>query len=69
MPEGPDVLDQAFLAGLGHYLRVEILWQAGLAAHHRAGEKCERCGGVIERTILSSLPAIAIKNALLSAFF
>lgn len=29
------LLDQAFLAGLGNYLRVEILWQAGLAPQHR----------------------------------
>ena len=97
------LLDQAFLAGLGNYLRVEILWAVGLLAHHkaqdltaeqlenlshalldiprhsyntrgnvdenrhhgaifsfkvfhRAGEKCERCGGVIEKTMLSSRP-------------
>ncbi|AXF60099.1 endonuclease VIII [Leclercia sp. W6] len=97
------LLDQAFLAGLGNYLRVEILWEVGLApqrkasqlteeqldalAHallaiprlsyntrgvvndkkhhgalfrfkvfHRAGKKCERCGGVIEKTTLSSRP-------------
>ncbi|MCM7774008.1 endonuclease VIII [Enterobacter asburiae] len=96
-------LDQAFLAGLGNYLRVEILWEVGLAAQHkasqlndeqlealshalldiprlsyntrgvvdenryhgalfrfkvfhRAGKKCERCGGIIERTMLSSRP-------------
>lgn len=30
------LLDQAFLAGLGNYLRVEILWHAGLLATHRA---------------------------------
>lgn len=30
------LLDQAFLAGLGNYLRVEILWQAQLLAQHRA---------------------------------
>ncbi|MDX5627862.1 MULTISPECIES: endonuclease VIII [unclassified Brenneria] len=30
------LLDQAFLAGLGNYLRVEILWQARLAAQHSA---------------------------------
>ncbi|MTD40666.1 endonuclease VIII [Erwinia sp. CPCC 100877] len=29
------LLDQAFLAGLGNYLRVEILWQAQLAPRHR----------------------------------
>ncbi|WLI78336.1 endonuclease VIII [Kosakonia sp. H02] len=97
------LLDQAFLAGLGNYLRVEILWHSELAAQrnaaqltdaqldvlahalldiprlsyqtrgvvdenkhhgalfrfkvfHRAGEKCERCGGVIEKTTLSSRP-------------
>ena len=96
-------LDQAFLAGLGNYLRVEILWDVGLAAQHkasqlsdaqldalshalleiprlsyntrgrvddkkhhgalfrfrvfhRAGKKCERCGGIIEKTTLSSRP-------------
>lgn len=97
------LLDQAFLAGLGNYLRVEILWAVKLAAHrkaqdltpveldalanalldiprlsyntrgkvdenkhhgaifsfnvfHRAGEKCPRCGGIIERTMVSSRP-------------
>ncbi|MBP2196896.1 endonuclease VIII [Pantoea cypripedii] len=30
------LLDQAFLAGLGNYLRVEILWHARLLAQHRA---------------------------------
>ncbi|MEX3018851.1 endonuclease VIII [Kluyvera sp. STS39-E] len=96
-------LDQAFLAGLGNYLRVEILWQVGLTGNHKAstlsetqldalaqalldiprlsyntrgqaddnkhhgalfrfkvfhrdGEKCERCGGIIEKTMLSSRP-------------
>ena len=108
---GPDVLDprltpdedQAFLAGLGNYLRVEILWQVGLTGQHKArdlsevqlealshalldiprlsyttrgqaddnkhhgalfrfkvfhrdGEPCERCGGIIEKTTLSSRP-------------
>lgn len=97
------LLDQAFLAGLGNYLRVEILWLAGLAPQHkaqdlteeqlalladallaiprlsyltrgvskenkhhgalfsfkvfhRAGLPCERCGGIIEKTVLSSRP-------------
>ena len=92
------LLDQAF-AGLGNYLRVEILWEVGLAPQHkasqlsddqlemlshalldiprlsyntrgvvddnkhhgalfrfkvfhRAGKRCERCGGVIEKTTL-----------------
>ncbi|MCV4871888.1 endonuclease VIII, partial [Escherichia coli] len=91
----------AFLAGLGNYLRVEILWEVGLAPQrkasqlsdeqlealshalldlprlsyntrgvvdenkhhgalfrfrvfHRAGKKCERCGGVIEKATISS---------------
>ncbi|MGK9172307.1 endonuclease VIII [Yokenella regensburgei] len=30
------LLDQAFLAGLGNYLRVEILWSAALSPRHRA---------------------------------
>ncbi|MRS13940.1 endonuclease VIII [Enterobacteriaceae bacterium RIT691] len=97
------LLDQAFLAGLGNYLRVEILWECELAATHKAselteaqldrlshalldiprlsyaargkvddskhhgalfrfkvfhreGEKCERCGGIIERKMMSSRP-------------
>ena len=29
------LLDQAFLAGLGNYLRVEILWQVGLTGGHK----------------------------------
>jgi endonuclease-8 len=32
------LLDQAFLAGLGNYLRVEILWQVGLTGRHKASE-------------------------------
>lgn len=35
------LLDQAFLAGLGNYLRVEILWQAQLAPRHKAAELTE----------------------------
>lgn len=31
-------LDQAFLAGLGNYLRVEILWQVGLTGDHKASQ-------------------------------
>ncbi|WP_368541592.1 endonuclease VIII [Enterobacter soli] len=97
------LLDQSFLAGLGNYLRVEILWAVGLAAQrkasqlsddqlealshalldiprlsyttrgvvddnkhhgalfrfkvfHREGKKCERCGGIIDRTTLASRP-------------
>ncbi|CAI1637934.1 DNA glycosylase/AP lyase Nei [Serratia entomophila] len=32
---GGMLLDQAFLAGLGNYLRAEILWQAALAPQHK----------------------------------
>ena len=32
------LLDQAFLAGLGNYLRVEILWQVGLTGGHKASK-------------------------------
>lgn len=35
---GGMLLDQAFLAGLGNYLRAEILWQAQLAPQHRPQE-------------------------------
>ncbi|SUI03478.1 endonuclease VIII [Salmonella enterica subsp. indica] len=104
------LLDQGFLAGLGNYLRVEILWQVGLTGQHKAsqlndeqldtlaqalldiprlsyntrgqvddnkhhgalfrfkvfhrdGEACERCGGTIEKTTLSSRPFYAHLNA------
>lgn len=100
---GALLLDQTFLAGLGNYLRAEILWEAGLAPRHcagalsdddldllaqaildiprlsyqtrgqadegkhhgtlfrfrvfhRAGEPCERCFSMIEKTTLSSRP-------------
>lgn len=36
------LLDQAFLAGLGNYLRVEILWQVGLTGRHKASELDEK---------------------------
>lgn len=35
------LLDQAFLAGLGNYLRVEIFWLAELAPRHKAVELTE----------------------------
>jgi len=100
---GALLLDQRFLAGLGNYLRAEILWQAERAPRHRAdelsddalnalaqaileiprlsyqtrgqvdegkhhgtlfrfrvfhraGEPCERCFSMIEKTTLSSRP-------------
>lgn len=36
------LLDQAFLAGLGNYLRVEILWLARLAPSHKAATLDDR---------------------------
>lgn len=100
---GTLMLDQSFLAGLGNYLRAEILWEAEIAPRHhaeelsddcldrlaqailtipqcsyqtrgevddskhhgtlfsfhvfhRAGEPCERCFNMIEKTTLSSRP-------------
>jgi Formamidopyrimidine-DNA glycosylase len=35
------LLDQAFLAGLGNYLRVEILWQVQLTGLHKAKDLSE----------------------------
>lgn len=35
------LLDQGFLAGLGNYLRAEILWQAALSPQHRAQDLAE----------------------------
>jgi len=35
---GSLLLDQSFIAGLGNYLRVEILWQAGLTAQKKGRE-------------------------------
>jgi endonuclease-8 len=32
------LLDQAFLAGLGNYLRAEILWQAGILPTHKPAD-------------------------------
>ncbi len=100
---GTLMLDQRFLAGLGNYLRAEILWEARIGPRyhaealgddcldrlaqaileipqcsyqtrgeadesrhhgtlfrfhvfHRAGEPCERCLNMIEKTTLSSRP-------------
>ena len=44
------LLDRAFLAGLGNYLRAEILWQAELAPQHKpqdlTPEALRRGGGI-----------------------
>ena len=100
---GTLLLDQSFMAGLGNYLRAEILWEAEISplhhadaladdaldrlaqaildiprnsyqtrgevdenkhhgtlfrfhVFHRAGEPCERCLNMIEKTTLSSRP-------------
>lgn len=39
---GGMLLDQAFLAGLGNYLRAEILWQAELIAQHKPKDLDDR---------------------------
>lgn len=47
------LLDQAFLAGLGNYLRAEILWHAALSPQHNA-------------STLDAVQLIALSDALLS---
>jgi len=47
------LLDQAFLAGLGNYLRVEILWHAALAARHRAAELSDAQLDVLAQALLA----------------
>ncbi|MDU6077790.1 MAG: endonuclease VIII [Pantoea sp.] len=47
------LLDQAFLAGLGNYLRVEILWQAGLLAQHRAQDLTDQQLDVLSEALLA----------------
>lgn len=55
------LLDQAFLAGLGNYLRVEILWQAQLAAHHKAETLNEEQINALV-TALLSLPRLSYQT-------
>ncbi|NDL65075.1 endonuclease VIII [Acerihabitans arboris] len=55
---GSLLLDQSFIAGLGNYLRVEILWQAGLTARHKARDLTARqlrclCEAILEIPRLS----------------
>ncbi|CCG86625.1 endonuclease VIII [Erwinia piriflorinigrans] len=47
------LLDQGFLAGLGNYLRVEILWQARLAAQHKAETLSDKQLDVLAEALLS----------------
>ena len=57
------LLDQAFLAGLGNYLRVEILWQVGLTGNHKAKDKAD----LTFKKVFSEHPdlVISLLNALL----
>ncbi|WP_075180715.1 endonuclease VIII [Pantoea sp. 1.19] len=47
------LLDQAFLAGLGNYLRAEILWQAKLLPQHRAADLDETQLSALSVALLS----------------
>ncbi len=47
------LLDQAFLAGLGNYLRVEILWLAKLLPQHRAQSLTEEQLTAFSEALLS----------------
>lgn len=52
------LLDQSFLAGLGNYLRVEILWQAGVAGTRRAEDLSEtQCDALAEGML--SIPRLS----------
>ncbi|WP_039054831.1 endonuclease VIII [Enterobacter sp. Bisph1] len=46
------LLDQAFLAGLGNYLRVEILWQSQLSAQRNASQLSEEQLDVLAQALL-----------------
>lgn len=52
------LLDQAFLAGLGNYLRAEILWHAALSPQHNATTLDEAQLAVLSDTLLS-LPRLS----------
>ncbi len=54
------LLDQAFLAGLGNYLRVEILWHAGLLAQHRAQDLSETQLDCLSQAMLA-VPRLSYK--------
>ncbi|MFG1175005.1 endonuclease VIII [Erwiniaceae bacterium CAU 1747] len=55
------LLDQSFLAGLGNYLRVEILWHAGLAANHRAEDLSDaECDALAEA--LLAIPRLSYRT-------
>ncbi|MBJ7221665.1 MULTISPECIES: endonuclease VIII [unclassified Brenneria] len=46
------LLDQSFLAGLGNYLRVEILWQAQLAPQHCAQDLSSEQRQILSQALL-----------------
>ncbi len=50
------LLDQSFLAGLGNYLRVEILWQVGLTGQHKAKDLNEAQLNALSRAVGYSAP-------------
>lgn len=52
------LLDQAFLAGLGNYLRAEILWQAALSPQHCASTLTETQLSVLSEALLA-LPRLS----------
>jgi len=54
------LLDQAFLAGLGNYLRVEILWHAGLQAQHRAQDLSDAQLDTLSKAMLA-VPRLSYK--------
>ncbi|ROR05562.1 endonuclease VIII [Erwinia sp. JUb26] len=55
------LLDQSFLAGLGNYLRVEILWQAELAASHRAEDLSDAQCDVLAEALLA-IPRLSYRT-------
>ncbi len=55
------LLDQGFLAGLGNYLRVEILWQAALAPQHKAENLSEAQLDALAESLLA-LPRLSYRT-------
>ncbi|SQI41610.1 DNA glycosylase/AP lyase Nei [Leminorella richardii] len=50
---GGMLLDQAFLAGLGNYLRVEILWDAGIHPSHKPSSLTEDALDTLAKSLVS----------------
>lgn len=55
------LLDQSFLAGLGNYLRVEILWQVGLTGQHKAKDLNEAQLNALSRAV--DIPRLSYTTA------